>query len=66
MHKELHSAIDGLTEARNELTAMTEQRDRLADAFESIIGEAAFEGIPESKQQFIHEALQYLNKPTEQ
>jgi hypothetical protein len=29
MNKELHYAIDGLTEARNELIDMTEQRDRL-------------------------------------
>ena len=39
------------------------QRDKLAEALESIIGESAFEGIPESKQQSIYEALQFLNQP---
>ena len=63
---DLAGRIAKVPQLERELTAVTEQRDRLADAFESIIGEAAFEGIPESKQQFIHEALQYLNKPTEQ
>lgn len=57
--------IEDCRKLERELTAVTEQRDRLAEAFESIIGEAAFEGIPESKQQSIHEALQSLNKPTE-
>lgn len=51
-----------LSETKLELTAVTEQRDRLVEALESIIGEAAFEGIPESKQQFIYEALQSLNQ----
>ena len=47
-------------ELERKLTTVTEQRDRLAEALESIIGEAAFDGIPESKQQSIYEALQSL------
>lgn len=48
-----------------ELATVTEQRDRLAEVIESIIGEAAFEGIPESKQQSIYEALQSIKQPTQ-
>jgi hypothetical protein len=54
----------GIGYASDQLIKVTEQRDRLAEALESIIGEAAFEGIPESKQQYIYEALQSLNQPT--
>ena len=60
----LGSMDDHARQLERELTAVTKQRDRLAEALESIIGEAAFEGIPESKQQFIYEALQSLNQPT--
>mgnify|MGYP007086411886 CR=1 FL=1 len=42
--------------------ATTEQRDRLAEALESIVGESAYEGLPESKQQAIEQALQSLNQ----
>ena len=62
-----------VTEQRDEMTlrweltndSLFDKRalaDRLAEALESIIGEAAFEGIPESKQQSIYEALQSLNQ----
>jgi hypothetical protein len=44
-------------EIETELTAVTEQRDRLAEALESIVGESAYEGLPESKQQAIEQAL---------
>jgi hypothetical protein len=43
-----------------ELTAVTEQRDKLAEALESIVGESAYEGLPELKQLAIEEALQSL------
>jgi hypothetical protein len=36
------------------------QRDRLAEALESIVGESAYEGLPELKQLAIEEALQSL------
>ena len=65
-HRDIERWCDLLNESRkleDELTTVTEQRDRLAEALESIIGEAAFEGIPESKQQSIYEALQSLTKP---
>ena len=41
---------------------LVEQRDRLAEALESIVGESAYEGLPESKQQAIEQALQSLNQ----
>jgi predicted nucleic acid-binding Zn-ribbon protein len=47
--------------AIDELKDVTEQRDRLAEALESIVGESAYEGLPELKQQAIEEALQSLN-----
>ena len=46
--------------AIDELKEVTEQRDRLAEALESIVGESAYEGLPELKQQAIEEALQSL------
>ena len=49
-------------EIETELTAVTEQRDRLTEALESIVGESAYEGLPESKQQAIEQALQSLNQ----
>jgi hypothetical protein len=39
---------------------LIEQRDRLAEALESIVGESAYEGLPELKQLAIEEALQSL------
>ena len=39
------------------IETVTEQRDRLAEALESIVGESAYEGLPESKQQAIEQAL---------
>jgi len=45
-----------------ELCEIKRQRDRLAEALESIVGESAYEGLPESKQQAIEQALQSLNQ----
>ena len=44
----------------SELSKVREQRDRLAEALESIVGESAYEGLPELKQLAIEEALQSL------
>jgi len=55
---------DGLKQAvdcaSDLLSSVTEQRDRLAEALESIVGESAYEGLPELKQLAIEEALQSL------
>jgi len=41
------------------------QRDRLAEALESIVGESAYEGLPELKQLAIEEALQSITNQNE-
>ena len=57
-------SFDGHVYLKNEeyaeLCEIKRQRDRLAEALESIVGESAYEGLPESKQQAIEQALQSL------
>ena len=49
-------------EMEEQLKAVTAQRDRLAEALESIVGESAYEGLPELKQLAIEEVLQSLRE----